>query len=378
MKDFEVVQRITRKQTKTGNEIIQANLGLLPDKIWKSRMRKYPTDLLRVIRKSLLDKVPDLAEKFNPTSLYFAYRARNGKGRVKIRVQKKFLIIDLCISRNFTRELEQAGFEVKHQNNFQGKAGWLTGWRIPQSTQNHEPIVKWLCKALDKDCKLGKKPAGNMEYLDMKKYKTIKELVIETYMAEGKIPSYRKLTSLVKQFFPHSKWKETHYAWYKSQIKRGNISVSDDDTEPDFNDEEILNETDIEDSLEASISVERDLQDYLEQRLTELEPGLKLHDGGVEYETDAGKIDILAVDEEGALVVIEIKSGKAKDNALGQILGYIGCLYSSRPDDKNIRGILVASGFDQRVIYAAKKLTNIKLITYKLSFIFNEIQNDVE
>ena len=212
----------------------------------------------------------------------------------------------------------------------------------------------------------------------MKKYKTIKELVIDTYMTEGKMPSYRKLTSLVKQIFPHSKWQESHYAWYKSQIKRGKISVSDEDTESDFNDMESQNETDIEDSLEASISVERDLQDYLEQRLTELEPGLKLHNEGIEYGTDAGTIDILAVDNEGALVVIEIKSGKAKDNALGQILGYIGCLYSSRQDHKNIRGILVASGFDQRVIYAAKQLKNIKLVSYKLSFSFNEIQEDNE
>ena len=154
--------------------------------------------------------------------------------------------------------------------------------------------------------------------------------------------------------------------------------MSDDDAEPDFNDMENQNETDIEDSLEASISVERDLQDYLEQRLTELEPGLKLHNNGIEYDTDAGKIDILAVDNEGALVVIEIKSGKAKDNALGQILGYIGCLYSSRHDQKDIRGILVASGFDQRVIYAAKQLKNIKLVAYKLSFSFNEIQEDID
>jgi len=209
----------------------------------------------------------------------------------------------------------------------------------------------------------------------MKKYKTIKELVIDTYMAEGKMPGYRKLTSLVKQFFPRSKWKESHYAWYKSQIKRGNISVSYDDADPDFNDVGIQNETDIEDSLEASISVERDLQDYLEQRLTELEPGLQLHNEGIEYKTDAGKIDILAVDNEGALVVVEIKSGKARDNALGQILGYMGCLYNSNQSrQKNIRGILVASGFDQRVIYAAKQLENVKLVTYKLSFSFDEIQ----
>lgn len=143
-------QHITRKQTWAGNEIIQTDIGLLPNKIWKSQLRNYPTDLLTLIRKSLLEKVPDLGEKFNPTGLYFGYRVGNRKDQAYIYVQKKNLIIDLCISRNFTTELKKPGFEVKHRDNFQGRAGWLTGWRIPQSTLNPKPAVKWLCKALEK------------------------------------------------------------------------------------------------------------------------------------------------------------------------------------------------------------------------------------
>ena len=57
----------------------------------------------------------------------------------------------------------------------------------------------------------------------MSNYRTIKELVIETCMAEGALPSSEKLTSLVRQHFPNSKWSETHYAWYKSKIKTGGI-----------------------------------------------------------------------------------------------------------------------------------------------------------
>jgi endonuclease len=56
-------------------------------------------------------------------------------------------------------------------------------------------------------------------------YKTIKELVVESCMAEGRFPSYEKLTSLVKQHFPNSKWQKTDYAWYKSKIKTGEIQV---------------------------------------------------------------------------------------------------------------------------------------------------------
>jgi serine/threonine protein kinase len=57
-------------------------------------------------------------------------------------------------------------------------------------------------------------------------YRTIKELVIETCKnEEGVFPSYETLTELVKRHFPNSKWQKTHYAWYKSKITTGKISV---------------------------------------------------------------------------------------------------------------------------------------------------------
>lgn len=56
-------------------------------------------------------------------------------------------------------------------------------------------------------------------------YRSIKDLVIETCISEGAFPSYEKLTSLVLKHFPTSRWQKTHYAWYKSKIKRGEIAV---------------------------------------------------------------------------------------------------------------------------------------------------------
>ena len=206
----------------------------------------------------------------------------------------------------------------------------------------------------------------------MSSYRTIRELVIERYMSEGEFPSYAKLTSLIKANFPNSKWKESHYNWYKSQIRTGKIkipgvegNVSDEKEDSDI-------ESNIEESIEASVSLERDLHNWLTTRLSEIEPGLILVDGGVEYQTEAGRIDILAKDQTGGLVVIEIKAGKAKDGALGQLLGYMGCLSSSNEQPK-VRGILVASIFDTRVIYAAKGLPNVKLVKYQLSFNLEEI-----
>jgi hypothetical protein len=60
----------------------------------------------------------------------------------------------------------------------------------------------------------------------MSRSKTIKDLVIETCIAEGGFPSYEKLTSLVKEQFPASRWQKTHYDWYKSKIKTGKIQIS--------------------------------------------------------------------------------------------------------------------------------------------------------
>jgi len=59
----------------------------------------------------------------------------------------------------------------------------------------------------------------------MNSFRTIKELVIETYLAEGGMPPYEKLSTLVREHFPASKWQQTHYAWYKSKINRGAIRI---------------------------------------------------------------------------------------------------------------------------------------------------------
>ncbi len=189
-------------------------------------------------------------------------------------------------------------------------------------------------------------------------------------MAEGQFPSYEKLTALVRQHFPTSKWQKTHYAWYKSKIKTGEISVPRfaGETFAGSNDDGI--EAEVEDSIEASVSLEPDLHGYLATRVNEIESGLTLVENGVECQTDAGRIDLLARDANKHLVVVELKAGKAKDAALGQLLGYIGCLSVK---ELNARGILVASAFDSRVVFAARGLANVKLVRCQLSFNLEEV-----
>ena len=158
----------------------------------------------------------------------------------------------------------------------------------------------------------------------MAAYKTIKELVLDAYASSGKMPSYEKLTSLVLTHFPSSKWQKTHYAWYKSQIQTGKMpvssqeaSLSGDETEPDV-------EREVQESLAFSVSMEKDLGLFVSMNLALIEPGLVLHDNGVEFQTDVGRIDLLALDNSSDLVVLELKAGRANDATLGQILGYNG------------------------------------------------------
>ena len=91
---------------------------------------------------------------------------------------------------------------------------------------------------------------------------------------------------------------------------------------------------------------------------------LELYKPQYEYRTNVGYIDILAQDKNGFYVVIEIKVGKAKDNAIGQILGYMEAINAKR-------GIILANSFSERVRLVAKNL-NIDLISYKIKPEINE------
>ena len=81
----------------------------------------------------------------------------------------------------------------------------------------------------------------------------------------------------------------------------------------------------------------------------------------------------LAKDSSQKLVVVELKAGSATDSALGQILGYMGYLAEDVRGSGGVRGILVASIFDRRVIFAARSLDNLRLVKYRINFGFEEV-----
>lgn len=129
--------------------VIRSKKGLLAKTHWQRTLQAYPTTLITTVREKLQRKMAGITEKFNTNSRYFGYWTGDDKDRIYIYVQKKKLLIDLCISSDYATTLKKQGFKVKPRDNFQGQKGWLTGWQVPHSTNNIEGVVKWLCKAFE-------------------------------------------------------------------------------------------------------------------------------------------------------------------------------------------------------------------------------------
>jgi hypothetical protein len=125
-------------------------------------------------------------------------------------------------------------------------------------------------------------------------------------------------------------------------------------------------------AFETTFGLERDLQAALRANIEQIEPGLKIIDGGHEKKTDAGRIDILAQDAAGAVVVIELKAGQAAPDALTQLLAYMGAV--DREPAQQVRGLLVAGDFHQRIVYASRAVSNVQLRRYRFSFSFDLVQ----
>lgn len=137
----------------------------------------------------------------------------------------------------------------------------------------------------------------------------------------------------------------------------------------DLLDEEDINEQAVEELEELSFSLEKDLQSALRRNITSLQPGLTIIDNGVEKNTTAGRIDITTRDANGAIVVIELKAGKAKPDVIAQILAYITAIKNE--GHANVRGVIVAQEFSDRVKLAAEATELIELVEYGFQFSFN-------
>jgi len=187
----------------------------------------------------------------------------------------------------------------------------------------------------------------------------------------NKPPAYTQHPSMPKFLFDHGRRRyelynpEKHGKWSKG-YRIGK--------EPS---EELVEETRIEEE-EVSFGLERDLEECISRNLKQLEEGLTLYStegsSGRQYSTDVGRIDLLTVDKEGNFVVIELKAGLATDRVVGQVLGYMRCVRKNLAKGKDVRGIIVADDFDERLKYAVAEIPKLKLKKYLVKFEFRDIE----
>ena len=128
------------------------------------------------------------------------------------------------------------------------------------------------------------------------------------------------------------------------------------------------------DIVETSISLERDLEEFIFENISSVEEGLKPYKGesGRQYTVESGRIDILAADKEDNFVVIELKAGTGKDDVLTQTLAYMADLKETAGKRKT-RGIIIAHDFSSKLVSAVSLLQNIELMKYKVKFDFERL-----
>jgi len=133
----------------------------------------------------------------------------------------------------------------------------------------------------------------------------------------------------------------------------------------------------LEEAIETSISIERDLEDFIEKNLSQLEQGLSLYplEEGSPRQFDTkriGIIDLLAIDKKQQPVVLELKAGEADDRVCGQIQRYMAWVKENIAKERDVRGIIVANSFTDNLRYAIKIGRNISLKKYSVVFRFSD------
>jgi RecB family endonuclease NucS len=96
-----------------------------------------------------------------------------------------------------------------------------------------------------------------------------------------------------------------------------------------------------------------------------------------QYRTDIGTIDILAKDKTtNSYIVIELKRNQTSDDTVGQLARYMGWI-SEKKNDKNVKGIIIASDYDKKLEYALKVVNNVEVFLYEVNFKLREFKGKV-
>ena len=136
-------------------------------------------------------------------------------------------------------------------------------------------------------------------------------------------------------------------------------------------------------SMETSYIESKHLRAYLAKHLDLIEDGLELYvdiygNDGVEYPTDFGPIDLLAIDKGGAFVVVEVETECFPDASSSQILKYRNWVKRHLASGKSVRSYLVGSNIPEHVRYSLADCQDVFLKEYDLSIRLKDVPKIIE
>jgi endonuclease len=86
-----------------------------------------------------------------------------------------------------------------------------------------------------------------------------------------------------------------------------------------------------------------------------------------------GRIDILAVDAQGGLLVIELKVSRGPDAVCGQLLRYKGWVKRHLAQGWRVRGLIIAQHISDRIRYALADDPEVSLKEYVLNISLKDV-----
>lgn len=94
---------------------------------------------------------------------------------------------------------------------------------------------------------------------------------------------------------------------------------------------------------------------------------------GVEYATDVGRIDILAVDAQGGLLIIELKVSRGPETVCGQLLRYRGWVKRHLANGRRVRSLIIAQHISDCIRYAIADVEDVYLKEYALNITLKDV-----
>ena len=115
----------------------------------KEVLPSYPLNQVARIREKLYSEIPRLQEHLNTKGRYLSYSNGEQSHALYVYIQKKRLVLDIRASKEYAEKVRKQGFKVNPKNNYQGKAGWLTGVSVPHESDRLNVVMELALLALE-------------------------------------------------------------------------------------------------------------------------------------------------------------------------------------------------------------------------------------